>query len=85
MPYDPKDPTEVMCAHVQSEPKGLSLCFESKMEGTPGRGTSYGGSFAGADFDIKEFLQRPQTIVRLICLVSSFGYVKRCTSQEASS
>ena len=43
------------------------------MEGAPGRGTSYGGRLAGADFDIKEFLQRPQTIVRLICLVSSFG------------
>eukprot|EP00795_Rhopilema_esculentum_P009169 gene9169-16838_t len=32
-------------------------------------GSSYGGRFAGGDFDAIEFLKRPQTIVRLISWV----------------
>jgi len=32
-------------------------------------GKSYGGRYAGGDFDLFEFLRRPQTIVRLICLI----------------
>eukprot|EP00794_Sanderia_malayensis_P009175 gene9175-10149_t len=37
------------------------------MEETGGR--SFGGRLAGGDFELLEFLQRPQTIVRLICLI----------------
>jgi len=53
------------------------------MEG--GQGNSYGGRFSGGDFDLIEFLKRPQTICRLLCIlfaivvfgcISSAGYDK---------
>lgn len=35
------------------------------------QGRSYGGQFAGSDFDLVEFLKRPQTICRLLSLLFS--------------
>ena len=39
-----------------------------KMEGN--RGSSYGGRFSGGDFDLIEFVKRPLTLCRLLCIVS---------------
>ena len=34
------------------------------------QGQSYGGSYSGTDFDFMEFIKRPLTICRLLCIVS---------------
>ena len=38
------------------------------------KGQSYGASYSGSDFDFLEFMKRPLTICRFLCIVSYFIY-----------